>query len=166
MTAQIAERLHYDGEAHALCDTPLWEYFRLTGIEPDFESNCTALWRGYVGTWEILDGRLYLVGLNGILKNGAIATVATFFPNNPDRVFAHWYSGKLRLPRGKMLKYIHMGYASIYEEDVLITLDKGMVTNTKIRNNGVSLYPDAPEGYGVGAWTKLSNNPKSKDNVS
>jgi hypothetical protein len=166
MTAQIAEKLHYDGEAHAMCDNPLWEYFRLAGIEPNFESDCTALWRGYVGTWEILDGRLYLVGLNGTLKNGSTATVATFFPNNPERVFAHWYSGELRLPRGKMLKYVHMGYASVYEEDVFIFIDKGVVTHTEVRTNGISSSPKAPEGYGIGAMTTFSRDSQSKDNAA
>lgn len=147
MTAQIAEKLHYEGEAHAMCDEPLWEYFRLAGIEPNFESMSTALWRGYVGTWEILDGRLYLVGLNGTLKNGSAATVVTFFPNNPDRVFAHWYSDRLRLPRGKLLKTVRAGFASVYEEDVLLFIDKGVVTHTEVRNNSMSLDPDAPEEY-------------------
>lgn len=147
-----------------MCDVPLRMYFHLAGIENTFISPSTALWRGYVGSWEILDGRLYLIGLNGTLENGTKATVATFFPNNPDRVFAHWYSGELRLPRGKMLKYIHAGFSSIYEEDVFLAIDKGVVTQTRVRNNGVSLNPDAPEGYGIGGWTTFSQNHQSKDN--
>lgn len=164
MTAQIPENLHYEGKVHAMCAEPLALYFRLTGIEANFEYPSTALWRGYVGTWEILDGRLYLIGLDGELKNGSVATVATFFSNNPDRVFAHWYSGEIRLPRGKMLKYVHGGYDSVYEEDVLLTIDKGVVTHTAIRNNGTSLNPDAPGGYGIGAMTTFPRDSHSKEN--
>lgn len=166
MTAQIAEHLNYEGVAHAMCEEPLCHYFNLAGIENDFKSPSTALWRGYVGSWEILDGRLYLIGLEGSLKNGTVATVATFFPSNPDRVFAHWYSGELRLPRGKMLKYIHRGYASVYEEDVLLTVDKGVVTHTGIRINGMSINPDAPEGYGIGAMTTFPRDSRSKDSAA
>lgn len=164
MTAQLAEILHYEGKEHAMCDNPLHLYFRLAGIENNFESPSSALWRGYVGIWEILDGRLYLIGLDGRLKNGMAANVATFFPNYPDRVFAHWYSGELRLPHGKMLKYVHGGYLSVYEEDVLLTLDKGVVTHIEVRNNGIPTDPDAPEGYGVGAWTAFPRDSQCKDN--
>ncbi|MGH8560276.1 MAG: hypothetical protein ACRESZ_23055 [Methylococcales bacterium] len=41
--------------------------------------------------------------------NGDDATLATIFP---DKVFAHWDSGTIRIPRGKMLEYGHMGYGS------------------------------------------------------
>lgn len=50
MTAQIAEKLRYQGEDVAMCTNPLNDYFAMGGINPRFESNCTALWRGYVWT--------------------------------------------------------------------------------------------------------------------
>ena len=68
MTAQIAERLNYKGEVVAMCTNPLDDYFAMGGSRPRFEFNCTALWRGYVGSWEIVDYRLYLMGLNGTLR--------------------------------------------------------------------------------------------------
>ncbi len=147
-----------------MCDEPLDVYFRLAGIEEKFEVSSTALWRGYVGTWEILAGRLYLISLNGKLKNGTAATVATFFPNNPERVFAHWYSGALRLPRGKLLKYVHGDYRSVYEEDAFLSLDKGVVTHTEVRHNGMSMNPDASEGYRINAMTIFAQNSQSKGN--
>lgn len=150
MTAQIPENLHYEGQEHAMCEEPLSLYFCLAGIKPDFEASSTGLWRGYVGTWEILDGRLYLIGINGKLNNGSEATVATFFKNYKERVFAHWFSGILRLPRGKLLNYVHMGFDSTYEEDLLIAIDKGVVTKSEVRCNGESSDPNAPEGYRIG----------------
>ena len=50
MTAQIAERLRYQGDDVAMCTNPLSDYFAMGGTNPRFESNCTALWRGYVGS--------------------------------------------------------------------------------------------------------------------
>ena len=63
MTAQIAERLLYEGSEHAMCTNPLDDYFAMAGARPLFASTSTALWRGYVGRWEIVNDRLYLVGL-------------------------------------------------------------------------------------------------------
>lgn len=54
MTAQIAENLRYAGEDVAMCTHPLRNYFSLGGFDPGFQSNGTALWRGYVGSWEVL----------------------------------------------------------------------------------------------------------------
>lgn len=59
MTAQISEKLLFEGEKHAMCTNPLGDYCALGGELPRFASNCTALWRGYVGTWEIINDRLY-----------------------------------------------------------------------------------------------------------
>ena len=163
MTAQIGEILYYEDREHRMCSEPLGDYFAFGGESPAFESNCTALWRGYVGTWEILDGRLYLVGLSGTLKDGTEATLASLFPSFPDRVFAHWFSDTLRIPDGKLLDYVHMGYGSTYERDILIRLEKGVVTATEVRTNGQSDDPDASEGYGIGAMTVFSTRDKDRE---
>lgn len=153
MTAQIGEKLIYQGREVAMCTEPLGDYFVLSGERPDFSMNCTALWRGYVGNWEIIENRLYLVGLTGKLNDGTDATLETLFPDYPERVFAHWYSGTLRIPEGKMLEYRHMGYGSSYERDLLLMIEKGVLTNTAVRHNGKAGDSDAPEGYGIGAMT-------------
>jgi hypothetical protein len=153
MTAQIAENLIYQGNTVAMCTQPLDSYFGLSGLRWQFQSDCTALWRGYVGTWEIVDGRLYLIELHGALKDGTQASVATFFPDFPDRVFAHWYSGAIHIPQGKLLKYVHMGYDSIHERDLFLDVERGVVAATRVRHNGTSGADDAPEGYGIGGMT-------------
>ena len=153
MTAQFSERLHYNGEDLPMCTNPLSDYFAMGGVIPGFESNCTALWRGYVGSWEIVDDRLYLIGISGTIEGGVDASLATIFPDFPDRVLAHWYSGTIRIPQGKQLEYVHMGYGSTYERDVLLDLERGIVKKTRLRHNGKSEYETAPEGYEVGAMT-------------
>lgn len=163
MTAQIGEKLHYEGHYVTMCTEPLNDYFFFAGIESKFKSNCTALWRGYVGLWEIKDGRLYLIGLRGTMEDGTEASLETIFPIFPERVFAHWYSGIIRVPQGKRLEYVHMGYGSTYEEDLLIDVVKGVVTTTNVRHNGESDEPDTKEGYGVGAMTVFPHTKKPKD---
>lgn len=152
MTAQIAERLVFEGRELALLANPLTDFFEQGGINPGFQSTSTALWRGYVGTWEIVADRLYLVALKGVLESGEEANLESVFPGYPDRVFAHWFSGTLRIPQGKQLEYVHMGYGSKYERDLLLKLRHGVVVGQELRINGQAAA-DAPEGYGLGAMT-------------
>lgn len=165
MTAQIAETLHYEGQQLSMCTEPLGDYFALGGQNPGFESNCTALWRGYIGTWEIVGGRLYLIELHGTLEGGGEASVATLFPDFSERVFAHWYSGTIRIPQGKQLEYVHMGYASTYERDLFLEIEKGVLKRTRVRQNGKAASADAPDGYGVGAMTTFSPRGKDRENA-
>lgn len=162
MTAQIAERLLYQGDDAAMCTNPLGDYFAMGGVNPRFESNCTALWRGYVGSWEVVDDRLYLIRLNGTLEGGADATLATFFPAFPDRVFAHWYSGTIRIPQGKQLEYVHMGYGSTFERDLFLDIERGVIVATRVRHNCVAESDNAPDGYEVGAMTVFARTGKGE----
>lgn len=155
MTAQMRERLIYQGREVSMCTEPLNDYFALSGERPGFSAPHTALWRGYIGTWKILDDRLYLIELAGQLENGAEATLATLFPDYPDRVFAHWYSGTLRVPEGKITEYVHAGYGSNYERDRFIKIEKGIVVDESVRHYG--LVSEGPEGFVVGAMTDFSN---------
>lgn len=161
MTAQFSERLRYNGEDLAMCTNPLGYFFALGGVNPGFESNCTALWRGYVGSWEIVDGRLYLVSISGTLEGGGEASLGSVFPEFPDRVFAHWFSGTIRIPQGKMLEYVHMGYGSTYERDLHLEIDRGVVSKTTVRKNATT--PEgSTEGYDVGAMTVSTRGNKDK----
>ena len=160
MTAQIAEKLLYQGEKVAMCTNPLDDYFAMGGTSPRFQATTTALWRGYVGTWEIVDNRLYLVSLDATLEDGTDATLETVFPGFKDRVFAHWYSGTIRVPQGKQLEYVHMGYASTYEKDLLLHIERGVVISTQVRQNGVAKSEHPRAGYAVGGMTIF---PTSRD---
>lgn len=156
MTAQIAERLLYQGQTWSMCTNPLNDYFAFGGVSPEFRWDCTALWRGYVGLWEIQNDRLYLLELNGALQDGSAASLASMFPDYPERVFAHWYSGTLRIPQGRLLKYVHMGYGSTYERDLLLEIESGVVVATHVQHNGTAGSEGGGEGYGVGGMTVFS----------
>ena len=163
MTAQIGENIIYKDKKYVMCTEPLSNFFNLSGISIEFCEPLTALWCGYIGTWEIKENRLYLISIEGNLKNDKEVVLEDIFPGYPDRVFAHWYSGLLRIPDGKMLSYEHMGYASEYERDILITIEKGVVQKTKVRQNGISEDKNAPQGYGVAAFTTLTDKGENKE---
>ena len=153
MTAQAAEILHYKGRELALCAEPLDLYLANNDIKFDSESISTACWRGYIGEWLIESRRLYLIGIAD-LDDKPIA-LSRIFPDNPKRVFAHWVTGELRCPEGKLLNYIHMGYASIHERDLFLEFRQGELIAERLVYNGESRDPDAPAGYGPGAWTTM-----------
>ncbi|MGI9571640.1 MAG: hypothetical protein ACR2PH_18300 [Desulfobulbia bacterium] len=123
MTAQVHERLILNGEETSMAYVP-----RLPDDEPRIEYEprgieMSSCWRGYIGTWAIRDNRFYLEYLTGDLR-------LTVGP-----LFANWFTGVLRVPRGEELHYVHMGFGSIYEEELHIKVDRGVVVKTKVISN-------------------------------
>lgn len=145
MTAQVAERLIYGEKEISLFSNPLSLFLKETGIS--FESPHTACWRGYVGTWEIIDTlgteRLYLVSLSAHKTYEEIVGVSDVFPGY-DKVFAHWFTGELRCPQGALLDYVHGGYASTYEYDLLMEFKQGVLVNKHVKYNEA---PNESEGH-------------------
>jgi hypothetical protein len=135
MTAQASELLRYEGQDCSMMTLPLSDYFAMGGRSPDFTAPHTALWRGYIGSWEIKNDRLYLVAFRGHLADGVTATLESLFPGFPDRVFAHWYSGTLRIPQGRQVEYMHMGFGSRYETEVYLKVQKGVVVGKKVQHH-------------------------------
>ena len=139
MTEQVPEVFSYEG-AHVLtCSMPLSKYLALTGNTRMFAGNCSALWRGYRGTWEIRDGRLYLTHLSGQLQNGEVADLNTLFGGHDHPVFADWYSGALIIFRGAELDFVHDDHARIVENDLIVEIDHGEVSRTCTGSGSIEL---------------------------
>ena len=138
MTAQVPESLLYDGQKLPLRTTPLAPYLGANAQDKIFQATNTANWRGYVGTWDIAGDRLYLVDLKGRLKDGSSATLSTLFPNSDGRVLASWYSGTLQVPQGELIEYVHLGFASRYERDVLIEVQEGVIIGKSVHDNDLT----------------------------
>ena len=136
MTAQVSEKLLYEGKSIFLFSEPLALYLMQNQIR--FTSPHTANWRGYVGTWEIIETegveRLYLVGIEAHKDYETILTLPDLFPGF-DKVFAHWFTGELRCPQGELLNYVHGGYASTYEYDLMMEFKQGVLVHKYARHN-------------------------------
>ena len=143
MTAQVSEKLLYGGKAISLCTEPLALYLKQNGIE--FESPHTANWRGYVGTWEVIEAegaeRLYLIGIKAHKDYETILKLSDLFPGF-DKVFAHWFTGELLCPQGELLNYVHGGYASTYEYDLMMEFKQGVLVHKYAKHN---TYPETKE---------------------
>jgi hypothetical protein len=125
MTAQIGDRLRLDGQSYSLATCPAlpWHHARLVKLtekEAAPESRLlifsTACWRRYVADWSIHDDRLYLEKIDGLYRLDCEAPL-----------FADWVTETLRVPQGKMLSYVHMGFGSIFERDVFLNVRMGVV---------------------------------------
>ncbi|MDR0533046.1 MAG: hypothetical protein LBH01_03740 [Verrucomicrobiales bacterium] len=143
-TAQFPEELVFEGETHALFANPLEDYFSFKNPRPNWlEATSTACWRGYMGSWEIKDGKLYLTklirkvyeGERGDVKPVDYDISKKIFPNEMLPLMATWFSGVLRVPQGKELRYVHMGYGSIYEQDLYLMFDQGKLIGKRVVKN-------------------------------
>lgn len=146
MTAQHREKLRYNGNIYHLAVEPLYPYLEKKKIR--FVPDSSACWRGYYGWWSIEDEKLYLTNLiayvprqtdeqtdaRRALFNSEKVGLDYLFPNQ-DKVFAEWFSGKLRIPHGKMLRYVHQGYASIYEKELFLKIEKGKLVSSYVIDN-------------------------------
>ena len=98
----VRDALLIDQQLYALAAEPLAMYFALADRCPPFAGTTSGSGRGYQATWELRDGRLYLVGLRGTLAGGLAGSLADVFPDFHKRVFAHWYSGTLHAHSPRM----------------------------------------------------------------
>lgn len=138
MTAQCREYLVYNNKEYSLATEPLYSY--LVDKKISFTSPSTACWRGYVGYWLIENGKLYLTDLEAYIGDYQKVGIDYLFPDEK-KVLAEWFSGKIRIPHGEMMKYIHQGYASLYEKELFLEIEKGFVVEQYEIDN-THLYND------------------------
>ena len=139
-TAQYPDKIIYKGKEYSLHSNPMEKYFAQYPDKRPEGGMSTALWRGYVATFEIKDNQLYLKDIevmNGSTKNdkGYYETIwksvlNEVFPNQ-ELVKIDWMTGLLVLPYGKMVNYVHMGYGSTYANYILLEIDKGELKTEK-----------------------------------
>lgn len=146
MTDQLAEIFLDDGVERDMLTEPLESYFEMGGHRPEWPLECTGLWRGYQGRWRVVEGRLYLMALSGMFLDSTHVNLEQVFPGYPNGVFAHWFSGPVRLPHGKRLGWESGGFGCIYERDEFLIFERGVLTRKLLRENGM----------GAMAWSDAS----------
>jgi len=137
MTAQVSEALIYEGQSLLMQAEPLAPFLEALPESLEFRDSSTACWRRYIGQWEIIDARLYLVGIQARWEDGTPVRLEQLFPGYAQRVFAHWFTGTIRCSQGERLKYVHMGFASVFERDLLLDFTDGVLFKTHVRHNKV-----------------------------
>lgn len=129
-TAQMPDKIIYNGKEYDLFSNPLEKYFMQNPDKrPQNGSFITSLWRGYVATFEVEGNELYVKDIE-VLKNSAgdegawKSVMNEIFPGQTS-VKVDWLTGVLVIPNGELKEYIHMGYASIYDNYLLLKIENG-----------------------------------------
>lgn len=156
-TGQEPDRIIFDGKQRELFSNPLEDYYANGKRRPRFMieplTTSSGNWRGYVATWQIDDGKLYLTDITAWLCNGATVksckkvTLNQIFPGKVQggKVFAAWYSDELRVPDGERLQYVHMGYGSTYERDIIFTIKNGHAKGPFVIDHSAEKLPSELE---------------------
>lgn len=144
-TAQFPDYLIHDGETLPIFSNPLESYFDGEHPRPRdlFPYTCTACWRGYVATWKIENGDLYLVRLvkGDCSSKPEDIDAGRIFPGRNLPVKAAWFSGTIRVPQGKQLLYVHTGYGSVYERERVLSFEKGRLAGERTIDNTSGTLP-------------------------
>lgn len=141
-TAQIPDQLRFDGQTAALYAQPIHP---LLASRPDLKKKvdryikggCSASWSGLRASWEIDGDQLYLVKLeaNPCADPKQVPLRKLGAPRGAGRLLADWYSGTLRVPQGAEIEYVHMGFESQFERDLILTVEKGRIVGREVREN-------------------------------
>lgn len=139
-TAQFPDKIFYQNTEYALFTNPLESYFnQYPDRRPKAAIISTALWRGYVATFEIKDNQLLLkdieIQVSDTTKQDSFTTkwksvLTAVFPNETQTKI-NWLTGLLVIPYGKLINYVHGSYASTYENYILIEINKGDLIKEK-----------------------------------
>jgi len=90
---QLPEIIYIDGLLHTLYTTPLLPWLRKLDSSSDFDRRTPNCERGYIGSWKIEDGTLWLTGLYA-WRNGKYTGLSDLF-GDLNEVAADWFSGPL-----------------------------------------------------------------------
>ncbi|WP_242927795.1 energy transducer TonB [Pontibacter vulgaris] len=146
-TAQVPDILIYNGDTLSIFANPLEQLPNIDTLRPKLfgsKEGCTttACWRGYQAEWTIIENQLFLTGIYSCChhKDKIQANLKQLFGNKliDEKVQADWVTADLISPLGKELYYVHMGYESLYEKEVLFQIVKGNLIRKHVFDNSKS----------------------------
>lgn len=121
MTAQLPDKVLYEGDEYVTFDEPLSS---LGGL-PEFLDLSTGNIKGYFCVWAFVASRLFAVSLRGYVPGRIDSGLGLVFSNVQAPVFASWYSGGLRLLGGQLLKRSEVN--PIYQHEVSLVVKNGEI---------------------------------------
>lgn len=145
-TAQAPDKIWYEGKLYDMQTNPMEPYFaKNPGKRPKRSMMLSSLSRGYIATFELVDGGLFLRDFevltleppNGPLdsmRSGMRSVIGEIIPAG-QKMKIDWFDGLLVLPHGKPVTYVHMGYGSTFENYVLIEIAAGDFRRAKTFDN-------------------------------
>lgn len=154
MTAQVLDSITVEGVRSGLASTPLGVWLDAHPDHARFVSPHTANWRGYVADWSVRDDTLWLDGVHGWVP---LAHDSAGSPEEVDLerlgdanlpVEATWVSGELRVVQGEIIAYVHGGFGSTWEIEIVLSVDQGRIIDRRRVDN-------RPGGWFTRLWRRL-----------
>ena len=151
-TGQDGDIISIDGTQWTLLgqpisrDTVLWRQVR--AAIPQQHVVISSNWSGITAFWSIKQDMLCLDSIQFLRPTAdkkscpeciPAETLQRVFKNYFDgkQIVAGWLKGDIRVGKGKMLYYEHIGYERNYEEEQIISIDHGRVNGVKAFHNHV-----------------------------
>ena len=143
-TAQIPDKIVYEGETYSLHSNPMEAFFaKNPDRKPEGGSISSALWRGYRAIFGFQADRLVvkdveievLVEDEDSLPPYSLTTfewksaVDDVVPKG-ETLFVDWFTGILILPQGELVEYVHGGYESVYSDYILLEVKEGKLVGS------------------------------------
>ena len=141
-TEQAPDRIIYRGQEYSLYgfSNPLEAWFeKFPDKRPVDGIMTSALWRGYIATFEVIDDQLFVVNIEIEVADSVasdsystkwISVMDDVFPSQP-RVKVDWLSGLLVIPCGEIVEYVLLGNDT-YSEYALLEFHDGNLTAEKM----------------------------------
>ena len=96
----------------------------------------SACWRGYIAEWIIQNDSVFLSNIYHCHDSGITVNLENIFEEkNKKRLFAFWVTGDLVVPRGKIIQHINIGYESIFENEIILQTENGILKKTIVYQN-------------------------------
>lgn len=146
-TGQIPDRLIYNNDTLSIFANPLEQLSNIDSLRKKlFTDNNehwnTACWRGYQAEWTVIDNQLYLTAIFSCnyYEDKIKSDLQQLFGEKyiDGKVKADWVTAKVLSPQGKQLYYVHSGYESLYEKEVIFEFVNGQLKGTETYDNSKS----------------------------
>ena len=126
MTTQVDEHILIDGKEYPLINVPsLPEDSLIIQHKKGLISKWSNCWRGFQGTWEIKDDKLYLIEFSSDSYE-----LLCKLP-----ILADWIKGEIKVATGD-IKETTSWAIETYETEMHLTIENGLVVKTKnIKND-------------------------------
>ena len=148
-TGQEGDIIYIDGICWELLAKPICIdsvlFHDLIAVLPPERSISTANWDGFTAYWSIKQNVLYLDSIRyeqydsdtKVANRMPSATLFRVFKKyvTEDHIVGSWLTGDIRVAKGKVIYYQHMAFERNYEEEQIISIDKGIVIGKKVYHN-------------------------------
>ena len=145
MSYQFREQITINGQHYETESEPLKVYEEEINKRFKGKNTNTALWRGYVGTWDLDFGRLFLTSIKvandssgNVLKE--VSYISIF--DTTDRIFAHWFSGEIMIPKGAVIMFYF--YENIFQTNSYYIFKHGILVEHYDKDNTKEKWEPEP----------------------